>query len=105
MKHALNAWQVTFHFSANRHENVYIALHQRGCRRGREAVLPCNWCRKNKHSGVSVMIVSTLIARVRAYMRYRASVRALSNLSERELADIGLTRGDIDAVSRESAFA
>ncbi len=51
------------------------------------------------------MIISTLIARVRAYMRYRASVRALSSLSERELADIGLSRGDIDSVSRESAFA
>jgi uncharacterized protein YjiS (DUF1127 family) len=51
------------------------------------------------------MIVSSLIARFRAYMRYRASVRALSTLSERELADIGLTRGDIDSVSRDAALA
>jgi uncharacterized protein YjiS (DUF1127 family) len=51
------------------------------------------------------MIVSHIIARIRAYMRYRASVRALSMLSERELADIGLTRGDIDGAAREAAFA
>ncbi len=41
------------------------------------------------------MIVSHVIERVRAFMRYRASVRALSALSERELADIGLTRSNI----------
>jgi uncharacterized protein YjiS (DUF1127 family) len=51
------------------------------------------------------MIVSHLISRIRAHMRYRASVRALSILSERELADIGLTRGDIDSAARQSAFA
>jgi uncharacterized protein YjiS (DUF1127 family) len=51
------------------------------------------------------MIVSHIIERVRAYMRYRASIRALSGLSERELADIGLTRGEIDDVARKSAFA
>ncbi len=38
-------------------------------------------------------------------MRYRASVRALSSLSERELADIGVTRGDIESDARKSAFA
>jgi uncharacterized protein YjiS (DUF1127 family) len=51
------------------------------------------------------MIVSHIIARIRGYMRYRASVRALSHLSERELADIGLSRGDIDSVAREAAAA
>lgn len=52
-----------------------------------------------------VMIVSHIIERIRAYMRYRASVRALSQLSERELADIGLTRGDIDTVAKQTAQA
>jgi uncharacterized protein YjiS (DUF1127 family) len=51
------------------------------------------------------MIVSHIISRIRSYMRYRASVRALSHLSERELADIGISRGDIDSVSREAAVA
>jgi uncharacterized protein YjiS (DUF1127 family) len=51
------------------------------------------------------MIVTHIIARIRGYMRYRASVRALSQLNERELADIGLSRGDIDAVARQNAYA
>ncbi len=51
------------------------------------------------------MIVSHIIERVRAYLRYRASVRALSMLSERELDDIGLKRSDIEAVARKKAFA
>jgi uncharacterized protein YjiS (DUF1127 family) len=51
------------------------------------------------------MIVSHIIERVRAYMRYRASVRALSVLSDRELADIGLSRGQIDDAARKSVFA
>ncbi len=51
------------------------------------------------------MVVSHIIERVRAYLRYRASVRALSQLSERELADIGIVRGDIDAVARHAAQA
>jgi uncharacterized protein YjiS (DUF1127 family) len=51
------------------------------------------------------MIVSHVIERVRAYLRYRASVRALSMLNERELADIGLTRGEIDDAARKSVMA
>jgi uncharacterized protein YjiS (DUF1127 family) len=51
------------------------------------------------------MIVSHIIDRVRAYMRYRASVRALSTLTERELADIGLTHADIDSVAWNASRA
>ena len=51
------------------------------------------------------MIVSHIIARIRGYMLYRASVRALSHLSDRELADIGITRGDIEIVARDAATA
>jgi uncharacterized protein YjiS (DUF1127 family) len=49
------------------------------------------------------MIVSHIIERVRAYMRYRASIRALSALNERELADIGIAPGDIEAAARRAA--
>jgi uncharacterized protein YjiS (DUF1127 family) len=49
------------------------------------------------------MIISHLISRIRAYLRFRASVRALSVLTERELSDIGLTRGDILDVARKAA--
>ena len=51
------------------------------------------------------MIVSHVVARIRNYMRYRASVRALSALSDRDLSDIGLIRSDIDEVSRKTATA
>jgi uncharacterized protein YjiS (DUF1127 family) len=51
------------------------------------------------------MIVSQIIARIRNYMRYRASVRALSALNERELSDIGITRSQITNVARQTAAA
>jgi uncharacterized protein YjiS (DUF1127 family) len=51
------------------------------------------------------MIVTHIIERIRAYMRYRASIRALSVLTERELSDIGLTRGDIEDAAKKSVFA
>lgn len=39
-----------------------------------------------------------------ALSRYRATVNALSQLSNRELADIGLTRGDIRHVAWRASF-
>jgi uncharacterized protein YjiS (DUF1127 family) len=51
------------------------------------------------------MLVTHIIERVRAYMRYRASVRALSALTERELADIGILPGDIESVAKGAARA
>lgn len=35
--------------------------------------------------------------------RYRRTVAELSTLSDRELADIGITRGDVEFVARRSA--
>jgi uncharacterized protein YjiS (DUF1127 family) len=37
-----------------------------------------------------------LMTQLRSFMRYRANLRTLAILSDRELSDIGLTRGDID---------
>jgi uncharacterized protein YjiS (DUF1127 family) len=51
------------------------------------------------------MIISTLIGRLKAYLRYRRSVEALSRLTDRELADIGISRSRIDEVSRGVANA
>jgi uncharacterized protein YjiS (DUF1127 family) len=64
----------------------------------------CTKTRRNNFQELP-MIVSQLIARIRSYMRYRASVRALSALNERELSDIGITRNDIAQVSRQTATA
>jgi uncharacterized protein YjiS (DUF1127 family) len=49
------------------------------------------------------VIITHLIARIRSYMRYRASVRALDALNDRELADIGLSRGEIAEAALRAA--
>jgi len=49
----------------------------------------------------------TLLTRIQnfitRYNAYNAARRELSQLSDRELADIGIRRGDIDQVSWQSA--
>jgi uncharacterized protein YjiS (DUF1127 family) len=42
-----------------------------------------------------------IIRFVKAWKRYGAAVQELSHLSDRELADIGITRGDISRVAWE----
>lgn len=51
------------------------------------------------------MFITQIISRVRQYLAYRESVRTLSALNDRELADIGVNRGDIQNVARRSAMA
>lgn len=38
-----------------------------------------------------------------AWKRYRTAVRELAQLSDRELADLGIARSEIDMVARQSA--
>jgi uncharacterized protein YjiS (DUF1127 family) len=38
-------------------------------------------------------------------MRYRDTVRELSQLSDRELDDLGISRFQIDSIARQHAFA
>ncbi len=45
---------------------------------------------------------NSLFGRYRNWRRYRSTVRELDRLSTRELDDIGLSRGDIYRVSRQS---
>ena len=45
-----------------------------------------------------------LAARVRAYFRYRASIRSLASLSDRQLSDIGVPRGNIEVAARNLIF-
>lgn len=53
------------------------------------------------HSGsVLGKFLATLVSRVSEWRDMRATRRALSRLSDRELADIGLTRSDIDWVAQ-----
>ncbi|MET0536590.1 MAG: DUF1127 domain-containing protein [Xanthobacteraceae bacterium] len=48
------------------------------------------------------MLVAILNA-LRTWRRYNRSVRELSRLGDRELADIGLTRGDIARIAWQDA--
>lgn len=46
------------------------------------------------------MFLATLIAKLQNWLRYRDTVRELSRLSDRELDDLGISRGDIESVAR-----
>ena len=45
------------------------------------------------------MFLSTLLAGVSRWLRYRDTVRQLSGLTDRELSDLGIHRGNIRAVA------
>ena len=49
------------------------------------------------------MLLAKLIRAFRAWWHYEQSVRELSRLDDRELADIGISRSEIPAVARRSA--
>jgi uncharacterized protein YjiS (DUF1127 family) len=51
------------------------------------------------------MLLTNLIRILQRWRRYNRSLRELSRLSDRELADIGLSRGDISAVSWTTAHS
>lgn len=49
------------------------------------------------------MFLSWILAKIRAYASYRETVRELSQLTDRELNDLGIARYDIDAIARSHA--
>lgn len=48
--------------------------------------------------------VKSISEKLAAWRRYRDAVRELSQLSDRELSDIGILRGDIEYVVREAVM-
>ena len=48
-------------------------------------------------------MLSHLIHAFRAWRRYEATLRELSRLGDRDLADIGIRRSDIPRIAREGA--
>ncbi len=46
--------------------------------------------------------IKSISEKLTAWRRYREAVRELSQLTDRELSDIGIRRGDIEVVVRES---
>lgn len=51
------------------------------------------------------MFITSLLSKVRSYLRYRETVRELSQLTDRELDDLGISRFQIDGIAREHAIA
>lgn len=51
------------------------------------------------------MNFSSFTAKVAVWRRYRTSVRELNSLSDRDLEDLGITRGQIETVARQAAVA
>ena len=51
------------------------------------------------------MFVTYILSKVRGYMRYRDTVRELSQLTDRELDDLGISRFQIESVARSHAVA
>lgn len=50
------------------------------------------------------MTITLILSKVRAYLKYRESVRELSALSDRQLSDIGVARGQIESTARRLAY-
>lgn len=48
----------------------------------------------------TTMSFKSMIQKVRDWQRYRESVRELSKLSDRELSDLGITRVEIEYVTK-----
>ena len=46
--------------------------------------------------------IKTISEKLSAWRRYREAVRELSQLTDRELTDIGIRRGDIETIVRQS---
>ncbi|MBV1703443.1 MAG: DUF1127 domain-containing protein [Hyphomicrobiales bacterium] len=47
--------------------------------------------------------IRNFATRLATWRRYRESVRELSQLSDRELADLGIARSDIEFIARGAA--
>lgn len=53
--------------------------------------------------GLTTMFLTHLVGVFQQWRRYNDSIRQLNRLGDRELADLGMTRGDIPRVAWESS--
>jgi uncharacterized protein YjiS (DUF1127 family) len=49
------------------------------------------------------MFVAFVLSKIRAYQRYRDTIRELIQFTDRELEDLGISRYEIDAIARQNA--
>ena len=47
-------------------------------------------------------MLQTIASTLNGWRRYREAVRELSQLSDRELQDIGISRADIESIARQA---
>ena len=52
---------------------------------------------------IATSFIASAFARVTAYRSYRRTLKALSALNDRELADLGIGRGGIEDIARGAA--
>lgn len=58
-----------------------------------------------EHGGETLYrLIKRLETRIRSWWLYRSTVAELGSLTDRQLADIGVTRGEIPSVARASAW-
>ncbi|PSC05476.1 hypothetical protein SLNSH_07750 [Alsobacter soli] len=50
-----------------------------------------------------MLTVNTISKRLRNWARYRTTVRELSQLTDRDLSDLGIARGDIRFIAKKHA--
>jgi uncharacterized protein YjiS (DUF1127 family) len=48
--------------------------------------------------------LKTIAEKLTTWRRYRGAIRELSGLSDRDLSDIGIQRGDIETIARQSVM-
>ena len=78
-----------------RRNRLICALHQQ------QAAMPLHSAPSASSEAKSSMSAArSVLSRVRAYLRYRDTVSQLSRLSDRDLADLGITRTDIPGIAR-----
>ena len=51
------------------------------------------------------MTFKSIASKLSSWRRYRDSIRELSRLTDRELNDLGISRGDIEFIARKSLRA
>jgi uncharacterized protein YjiS (DUF1127 family) len=49
------------------------------------------------------MFMSWILSKIRAYFRYRETVRELTQLTDRELDDLGISRFEIETIAKVHA--
>ncbi len=73
---------------------LYVALHKR---RRRSSRTP------DRTARMKIVTLKNISEKLHAWRRYRASLRELYSLTDRELDDLGICRWEIDDVARRSA--